>query len=109
MVNDSFERTLKQAADSFFSLPGTCYVTYFPALGPARRIKAVIDHQDVEDGREAVEILVKNDSSSGIASAEINTGGDKVEISQRMNKRPVRMSVVEIIHHDAAMLKLKLV
>lgn len=110
MPNDCYERVLKQASDSFFSLPGAGYVTYYPKSGSARRIRAVIERPgEMEAGREVVLILVKNSTTSGIASAQINTGGDKVEVSQRDNKRPIRMKIAEILNHDAAMLKLKLI
>lgn len=109
MPNDVFERTLKLASGSFFCLPGSCWVTYFPESGTARRIEAVIERPGPEGNREVVELLVKNDSSSGISTSEIDTGGDKVEVSQRTNKRPVQLRIVEVLHHDAAMLKIKLV
>ena len=57
--------------------------------------------------REVVEVLVKNSSSDGIASTEVNTGGDELEVSQRDGRTPITMRIVEILSQDAGMLKLK--
>lgn len=111
---DAFDETLKLSADSFFLLPGAEYVTYFPASGASRKIQAIVDRigaeqmDDLSGGqREVMEILVKNSSEDGIASNEVNTGGDKLQVGIRNGTRPVMARVVEILNQDAGMLKLK--
>ncbi len=111
---DAFDETLKLSADSFFLLPGAEFVTYFPAAGASRRIRAVVDRtgaeqmDDLSGGRrEIMEILVKNSGKDGIASDEINTGGDKLQVGIRDGSRPVMARIVEILSQDAGMLKLK--
>jgi len=113
MTQDAFDKTLKLSADSFFLLPGSGYVTYFPASGLSRRIQAVIDRpgperiEELGGGRRVSEVLVKNSSSDGIASTEIDTGGDKIKLAPRDGMRPVSMRITKIISQDAGMMKLK--
>jgi len=113
-MSDVFDKTLVAAADSFFCLPGAEYVTYFPASGASRRIKAVISRSGPENqpgvsggSLPAFEVLVKNDSASGIASELIDTGGDKIECAKRVDERPKIMRLTEVLNHDAGMMLLK--
>ena len=101
MTQDAFDMTLELSAGSFFLLPGTEYVTYFPASGAARRMQAVIFRSG------EAEVLVKNSADGGIASTEVNTGGDKMELDLRAGKRPVTERITEIIDQDAGMMRLK--
>jgi hypothetical protein len=85
-MSDTFDKTLKAAAESFFLLPGAETVTYFPAAGASRKIKAVISRAGPENmpgveggGLPAFEVLVKNHATAGIASDSVDTGGDKIE------------------------------
>jgi len=100
MTQDAFDTTLELSADSFFLLPGAGYVTYFPATGEARKIQAVVNYPGPE-------VLVKNSSSDGIASDEVDTGGDKIKMAPRDGKVPVLMRITRIISQDAGMMKLK--
>lgn len=109
-----FDDTLKASADSFFCLPGAETVTYFPASGSSRQIKAVVSRTGpgnlpgVEGGSlPAFEVLVKNDSAEGIASETIDTGGDRIECAKRVGERLKIMRLTEIINHDAGMMLLK--
>ena len=116
MTQDAFHKTLELAADSFFLLPGSEYVTYFPASGAARRIWAVVFRPGAEpmDGLaggqyEVNEVLVKNNSTDGIASDQVDTGGDKLEVATRSGKKPVTVRIIEILSQDAGMMKLKVI
>jgi len=113
-MSDQFDKTLELSADSFFLLPGTEYVTYFPGAGGSRRILAVINRpgpeqmDDLSGGqREVNEVLVKNNSVDGIASTEVDTGGDKMQVGIRDGTRPVMARIVEILSQDAGMMRLK--
>lgn len=115
-MSDVFDKTLELSADSFFLLPGIETITYFPASGASREIKAVVNRTgpelpgDFSGGqRDSVEILVKNNSTDGIASTEIDTGGDKAQIGIRGNRRPILMRITEILSQDAGMMKLKVI
>ena len=50
-----------------------------------------------EIGGQAIIITVTNDSVLGIASNEIETGGDEVEVSKRVADFTERRSIVEVI------------
>ena len=107
-MSDVFDQTLRGAADAVFLLPGAETVTYFPASGSSRQIKAVIDRIGAEriegvagGSRPRIEVLVKNDSASGIASDELDTGGDKIKLAVRDGKEPSIVRLIELINHDA--------
>lgn len=115
-MSDVFDKTLELSADSFFLLPDTETITYFPASGSSRQIKAVVDRPGPEQigdfsgvQRDSIEILVRNSSAYGIASTEVDTGGDKVQIGIRVNRRPIMMRIVEILGQDAGMVNLKVI
>ena len=112
-MSDVFDDTLKAAADSFFLLPGAEMVTYFPATGSARRIKAVVSRTGpanlpgIADGSfPGFSVLVKNHATEGIASDSVNTGGDKIECAKRVAERPKLLRLTEIIDHDAGLVLL---
>lgn len=111
---DAFDETLTASSDAFFQLPGAEYVTYVPASGSARRIRAVIYRPGPEQlagrsggSRPAVEVLVRNSSTAGIASTEIDTGGDKINVAANVNEKPETMRIVEVLNHDAGCVLLK--
>jgi len=112
-MSDIFDDTLKAAAESFFHLPGSEVITYFPAGGAARRIKAVISRSSPDDmpgidggSVPMFTVLVKNDSDDGIASESVDTGGDKITCARRVAERPASMRLLQIINHDAGMVLL---
>ena len=116
MAGDAFDNTLIAVQDAFFLLPDAVWIDYLPAGGTARRIQAIIDRLGAEETenisggeREAFEVTVKNNITAGISSAEVNTGGDKVMLSPREGMRPVKASIVEVLDHDAAMMRLKVI
>lgn len=110
-----YEDTLTQAADAVFLLPNREYVTYIPASGSQRRIKALIERYDETDkianldggSSPALTVLVANSATSGISSDELDTGGDKMEIMPRDGKRPVTARITELLSHDAGWCRLQ--
>lgn len=112
-MSDVFDDTLVASADAFFQLPGAEMVTYFPAAGISRRIKAVISRSGPENqpgvsggSLPAFEVLCKNDSAEGIASDSVDTGGDKIECAKRLDERPKTMRITEILNQDAGLILL---
>jgi len=104
-MSDVFDDTLAAAAGSFFLLPGHETVTYFPASGSARRIIAVITRS--EPGRmPVINALVMNSSSEGIASDEVDTGGDKIECAKRVGEKPGLLRITEVLNQDAGLILL---
>ena len=112
-MSDVFNDTLIAAADAFFQLPGAETVTYFPATGASRRIKAVISRTGPENtpgvrggSLPAFEVLVKNHETGGVASDSIDTGGDKIECAKRVDERPKVLRITEVLNHDAGLILL---
>ena len=115
-MRDDFTQTLERSAPSFMRLPGAEYVDYIPASGPQRRILAVVSRTQPEriagvsgSARPTFEVLVKNSSESGIASSEVDTGGDKIDLGYNVNEMPRILRIAEIINHDAGMMELRAV
>lgn len=112
-MSDIFDETIAAAAESFFLLPGSETVTYYPAAGSGRQITAVVFRPepgripDVEGGSlPGPTVLVRNDPDSGIESDKVNTGGDKVDIGPRVGEPPKTLRITEIIKQDAGLMLL---
>jgi len=104
-MSDVFDDTLASAAGSFFLLPGTETVTYYPASGDSRQISAVITRS--EPGRmPVVNALVMNSETEGIASDLVDTGGDKIECAKRVGEKPGLLRITEVLNHDAGLMLL---
>jgi hypothetical protein len=89
-------------------------VTYYKRNGLSRSINAVVQREafaiNPEDGdtiTPVFEVFVANDSTKGIASDEINIGGDMLEFPQRVGQPESRRSIVRITQHDEGMLTLE--
>ncbi len=105
---------LEASADSFFLLPDVETIIYLPRGGGNRSISAVVSRPGPEaigslDGgsRPHIDLLVKNDATEGISSDEINTGGDKVTAALRKGITAVNLRITEILHQNAAMIRLR--
>lgn len=115
MSDPYYEQTLAAVGEAVFLLPSRQYVTYIPASGSRRRIEAVVSYDDEDDAiadvgeprRPAATVLVRNSATDGIASGELDTGGDKLEISIRTQNKPIHARIVELLAHDAGFCKLQ--
>jgi len=108
-MSDVFDDSLAASAGSFFLLPGAETVTYWPASGSSRSISAVITRSEPRrllGSRPVINALVMNSSSEGIASDEVNTGGDKIECAKRVGEAPKKMRITEVISQDAGLVLL---
>jgi len=93
-------------------------VTYYPhrfhtaAVRAPRPIKAVVIRNQVsvfnpdETIMTEFEVRVANDSTTGISSAELDTGGDKIELAAKIGETPSKRSVQYMSEHDEGMLVL---
>lgn len=93
-------------------------VVYYPhrfhaaAVRAPRPIKAVVVRNQVSvftpDEKIMVEfeVRVANDSTIGISSAELDTGGDMIELAPRIGETPEKRSVQYLTEHDEGMLVL---
>ena len=90
-------------------------VVYRPRAGGTRTITAIVSRNqpgvmaETPNGSLMPEnvVAVLNDSTRGIASTEIDTGGDQIDIVPRVGQSAVTKSIVRICDHDAAMLWLE--
>jgi len=89
-------------------------IEYLPAGGGSRSIKAIVDREppaelDGMPGAHATRttITVANNSTTGISSSEINLGGDKVEVSVRINETARQKRITGIISQDNGMMTLE--
>jgi hypothetical protein len=89
-------------------------VVYYKRNGLSRTINAVVVREafaiNPEDGdtiTPVFEVHVANDSTKGIASDEINIGGDMLAFAVRVGKAVERRSIVRLMSHDEGMLVLE--
>ena len=89
-------------------------VTYYKRNGLARSINAVVVREALEilpeDGDSVTplfEVHVANDAVTGIASNEINLGGDSIEFAVRVGQPLSRRTITKLTSHDEGMLVLE--
>jgi hypothetical protein len=95
-------------------------VTYYPhiyfgaTVRASRSISAVVFRQQVqvlgEDGDSIVpifEVHVANDSTVGISSDELDTGGDQIEFPPRDGKDAEKRTITHLVTQDHGMLVLQ--
>lgn len=93
-------------------------VTYYPHIHPgqatraSRSISAVVEREQIQavgqDGNATVLPLwmvhVANDSTNGIASDELDTGGDQIGFPPRDGETAERRTITRLITQDHGML-----
>lgn len=88
-------------------------VVYYKRNGRSRPIQAVVIRESLgmmpEDGvvYPLFEIHVANSETDGIASDELNLGGDELEFPDRIGKPVQRRSIMKLLSHDEGMLVLE--
>ena len=89
-------------------------VTYHPKGGGTRDIIAVVDRNPVASitglphgNTPRMLVVVKNDSDDGISSSEVNTGGDKVNLSVRIGDTAQQRRINSIVWNDIGMMHLE--
>ena len=82
---------------------------YTPRSGSSRSIEVLIHYIGPEllagvrgGSRPHLEILIKNDATTGISSHEIDTGGDKLTLPLRIGRISRIVRIVEILNQDRA-------
>jgi len=88
-------------------------VVYVKGSGVARPIKAVVFREELSSSEESggavtpiFEVHVENDSVNGIASTELDTGGDQIEIPVRDGMTAACRSIISIVSQDHGMMVL---
>jgi hypothetical protein len=89
-------------------------IVYIPRSGKSRNLDAVVIRDQLgilpEDGDVVLpsfEIHVANNIVGGIASDELDLGGDMLVFSVRVGDPPERRSITRLISHDEGMLVLQ--
>lgn len=110
---NEFDQYIAETSEFFLSMYGES-VTYKPASGQERTITAIVYRQGPDvllalpSGRaERLELEVHNDTDDGIASDEVNTGGDFVTVAARIGDTATDRRIVRIVSQDTAMLRLE--
>jgi hypothetical protein len=90
-------------------------VVYVPREGEERTIQAIVERGDAApvpgaaDGLSPqVRLTVANDATEGIASSELDTGGDRVRAAPRVGGEARTMEITRILYHDSGALVLEL-
>lgn len=80
-------------------------VTYRPAAGGTRSIDAMVERRSVEIMAELGEVSsntmivrVENDATNGITTAEIDTGGDLLDVPLRSGETAVTLAIVQLLN-----------
>ena len=108
-----FETDLIDGTADFLSEFGED-VKYLPRGGGEREITAVVDREAVAEfagsgqGQSLIiVVIVANSATTGIATSEVDTGGDKIELAMRLGETVKQRRITKIIGQDAGMLTLE--
>jgi len=112
----SLHDLIKEDAKKVFANPDDFAepIVYYKRNGRSRKIDAVVVRETLgilpEDGDVVYplfEVHVANDQVEGIASDELNLGGDELEFSVRVGQPVSRHSILKLLSHDEGMLVLE--
>ena len=106
---------LKADADSFLSTDDFAEkVKYVPRTGRPRVIVAIVDRNppatitEIPGAKAPVIWLhAKNDQIEGIDPKLLDTGGDRVEVAQRVGGVKAARSITSVVRQDAGMVTLE--
>lgn len=108
MASDAAKRQLAR----WTTLDMTEPVVYRPAGGEARTIAALVDRggRDADGATRAaapgMTAIVLNDAADGIAATEINTGGDRIDLAERVGGIAVRRQIRRIAEQDPDLVRI---
>ena len=113
-MTSEFDQALIDTAAEFADTFGES-VTYYPKAGGSRAITAVVTREQPAqvDGAPyghtpKLSVQVINSATTGISSAEINTGGDEICIAVRAGETAERRRITKIVSMDHGMMELEL-
>ena len=110
----SFDTDIKDtAAEMLETLDGETVTYYNEARGVSREITAIVEEklpeglQSVPHGQAPVFIVtVRNSSTEGISSDELDLGTDLIELTTRLGTGSQYRKIAKILSQDAGMLVL---
>jgi hypothetical protein len=112
----SLRDTIIRDAKKVFSSPQDFAepVVYYKRNGRSRKINAVVERDDSSQLQEASDLVTPvfkvracNDEAEGIASNELDLGGDQIGLPPRVGEPVERRSIVRLVEHDEGMLVLE--
>jgi hypothetical protein len=112
----SLHDLIKEDAKKVFANPDDFAesIVYYKRNGRSRKIDAVVVRDDSLQLPEASDLVtprftihVANDETEGIASDELDLGGDQIGLSPRVGEQIDRRSIVRLVEHDEGMLVLE--
>jgi len=93
---------------------GAKSITYRPRIGLSRNIEAIIEYPGPEaiDGvaggsRPIMDVFVENKSIKGISSAEVDIGGDELDVPLRYGLTNKEVRIIQIVEQDKAILHVR--
>ena len=98
------------------SMAGLSYdtIVYRKRSGITRNIKAVLEYPGPEElmrlsggNRPVIDVYVENNITRGISPAEIDTGGDKLELPLRIGLTNKKVRIIDIPDQDRTILHLR--
>jgi hypothetical protein len=105
-----FDGLDNQGAESLMQVHGEP-VVYLPLGGGSRSIQAIVDRGEVENisgGRTpATRIMVRNDATLGITSAEFDRGGDRITFSVNIGATATNRPAKQMPSQTAGMIILE--
>ena len=108
------DRALRMAVDDSMAGLGYDTIVYRKRSGATRNIKAILDYPGPEDlmglsggDRPVIDVYVENNTTSGISPAEIDTGGDKLELPLRIGLANRKVRIIDIPVQDRTILHLR--
>lgn len=89
-------------------------VVYCPRSGVRRSVQAVVDRSPPQDLSEAagvagagIQVHVRNSATLGIASSELDIGGDRIELALRLGATAQARPISRLVSQDAGILTLE--
>jgi len=89
-------------------------IIYRPRAGGTRTIKGIIDFAGpapigalAGGSRPVIDIYFENSSVRGISSAEVDTGGDKLDLPQRYGLAAKTLRIIDMPAQDRAIVHLR--
>lgn len=90
-------------------------VTYYPLAGGSRSVTALVLRDELSVVAElgdvqsqSIVVRVLNDSTLGIASTEIETGGDEIAVALRLGEAATRRAIVRVQADSTGFLRILL-
>jgi len=120
MTDPAFDTLAANASDQFLEIWGEGLI-YRPSGGSPRGVTGIVDRDVPEELAEATGVMgesilisvanratsISDDGYGGIASEEVDTGGDKIDVPTRLDAGMRTRTIVRLIDQDGGMMRLE--